>query len=252
MTKPFIRKILFLLSVPKCVCCGERLDIDDYALCKNCLQEYRNNKNRNCSRCSKSLAECFCSNFFLEKHSVRNLSKVYRYTPGQDKTPESSLIYSLKEQYRWDVFEFLANELIDSLKNNICLDNTDAYVITNVPRRRKAIIEYGYDHSKILAKRIARKLNIEHVDIFVHKSKKAQKELKGRARLQNANIDYKKRNPTELKGKTVILIDDIITSGASLGTSAMLLRGLRAKRVIGACIGIAYKDSYIPLIRQNK
>ena len=247
MNKPLFRKILFFLSVPKCVCCGERLDIDDYALCKKCYEQYLNNKNRNCSRCNKVLSECFCSNFFLERHSVKNISKVYRYTPGKADTPESSLIYSLKQSYRWDVFEFLSNELIASLRNNIDVSKTDDCVITNVPRRRKAIIRHGYDHSAILAKRISKKLNIPYRNLLVHRAKKAQKELKGRERLLNAKIDYRQQIKDSLGGKTVILVDDIVTSGASLGTSGILLRGLKAKKVIGACVGIAYKDSYIPI-----
>jgi len=53
-----------------------------------------------------------------------------------------------------------------------------------------------------------------------------------------ANISY----ALSLSGKKVMLIDDIVTTGTSMGSAATLLRGLGAKGIIGVCIAIAYRD----------
>ena len=37
-------------------------------------------------------------------------------------------------------------------------------------------------------------------------------------------------------------MDDIVTSGASMGHAAMLIRGLGAKTIVGVVLGIAYSD----------
>ena len=71
----------------------------------------------------------------------------------------------------------------------------------------------------------------------------AQKEMYGKDRVSNVSFDYID-DSINLKGKTVIVIDDIITTGASVGAAGMLIRGLGAKRVIGASLAIAYKDNF--------
>jgi competence protein ComFC len=48
-----------------------------------------------------------------------------------------------------------------------------------------------------------------------------------------------------LKGKTVIVVDDVVTTGSSLAACASLIRGMGTRKIIGATLSIAYKDSYI-------
>ena len=162
--------------------------------------------------------------------------------------PSNYLIYSLKQDNRDDVLDFLSDELVEALNASIEINSTD-YVITNVPRRRKAIIDFGYDHSKDLAVLVARKLKIQYVEILASKSKKAQKTLYGHDRVVNAKFEYKCKDNFSLKGKNVILVDDIVTTGASMTNSATLIKGLRPKQIIGACLGTAYKEKYIDFDR---
>lgn len=241
--KDFLDALFFYLSVPKCGACNQRLAREDKVLCPECMKEYREALYHDCSVCAKRLSECFCSIPYLKSHGVRNIVKVYRYFPGTE-APSNHLIYRLKRDHRADVVDFLASELCKSvLQKDI---NMSELVITNVPRRRSAIKKYGYDHSKMLGKALAKKLKIRFVDTLVSKAKKAQKQNKGEEeRINNASFKYRWHAP-DLTGKRVLLIDDIITTGASMGACAMLIRGLGAKEIIGAAVAIAYKDEYVP------
>ena len=107
-------------------------------------------------------------------------------------------------------------------------------------------MKYGIDHAELLAKSLAKKLSAQYYQPIISKSKKAQKKTSGEERLKNAQFKLKVRAKS-LSGKTVIIVDDIVTTGSSMGACAMLLRGLGAKKIIGATISIAYKDMYIPL-----
>ena len=158
--------------------------------------------------------------------------------------PSNYLIYSLKQDNRADVLSFLTDELCDALRASIDFSGGE-YVITNVPRRRKAIINYGYDHAKDLAVSVSKQLNIEYVEPLCSKAKKSQKSVYGHARVENAKFDYKCKKNFSLKGKKVILVDDIVTTGASMSNCATLLKGLGARVIIGACLGTAYKEAYI-------
>ena len=239
--KKLFSKALFYVSVPKCVCCKEKLEYEDRGLCKRCREVYESHKLRNCPRCSRKLSECFCTYDFLEDHSIKNLIKIFRYSKTDQSMPSNYLIYSLKQDNRRDVLSFLADEMSDALKLQLA-DDFSKYVITSVPRRRKAIVSYGYDHAAALADAVAKRLGIEYVEILKSKSSEPQKSVYGRARIENAKFEYKCKKDFTLSGKTVILVDDIITTGASITNSATLIRGLKPKKIIGACLGTAYKE----------
>jgi ComF family protein len=150
----------------------------------------------------------------------------------------------LKQDNREDVLSFLANELSTALRNSIDFSSGE-YIITNVPRRKKAIVNFGYDHAKELAKEVSSRLEVEYVEILKSKSKKSQKSVYGHERIENAKFDYNCPSDLSLKGKCVIIVDDIVTTGASMSNCATLIKALRPKRIIGACLGTAYKEKYI-------
>lgn len=244
--KDFFKNLFFYMTVPKCVSCRTKLDKTDRALCKSCIKEYERTKNTKfCSVCFKRLDECKCPNEYLEKHTVHNLVKVFRYKPSSDpdeKVAANELIYNVKRVKRRDLIDFISDEVIISIKNNIKYEN---YVITNVPRKKSRVLEYGLDHSEEIAKSIAEKLGIKHVNLLESKLKTPQKKVHGEQRIKNAEFDYLKNHPS-VRGKRVILFDDIVTTGASMGACAMLIKGLGAKEVVGACMAIAFKDKYVP------
>lgn len=245
VSKNFVKKLLFYMTVPKCVCCGEKLDFDDRALCKNCLQEYDASKNSFCSLCFKRLPYCKCSNKYLKSHMISTLIKIFRYKPSSDpneKIPSNQLIYVIKRVRRKDLLDFISDEMINAIKNSINYEN---YVVSNVPRKRSRILKYGFDHSREIAEAISKKLGLKYVKLLESKSKAAQKKLHGDARIKNAEFDILKKHP-DVNGKRVLLIDDIVTTGASMGASAMLIKALGAKEVVGVCLAITYRDDYRP------
>lgn len=242
--KEIVKRILYYISVPKCISCSEILDFEDRALCKTCLSEHMQLKLKRCSNCYKEYHNCTCSNDYLSARFVKKLVKVFRYKPSlspNDIIPSNELIYQIKRGYRRDIVEFLADEISEAVKTNI---KYEAYVITSVPRSDFRRLKYGIDHSKTIAKTVAKRLGIEYLEIFKSKSKKPQKKTRGEQRFSNAVFDYK--TEYDLSGTRVLIFDDIVTTGASLGACAMLIKGLGAREIVGACVGIAFKDKYIP------
>ncbi len=242
--KELFNRAVFYISVPKCVACKNKLDYGEKGLCKACRDIYLEHKKRNCPHCSKVLSECSCTYDCLKSNGIKNLIKVFRYSKTEQSIPSNYLIYSLKQDNRADVLSLLSDELSNAIKNSFCIKK-DEYVITNVPRRRKAIVTFGYDHAKELALSISKKLGIEYVELLKSKSKKSQKSVYGRERKENAQFDYKRKDTASLKGKNIILVDDIVTTGASMTNCAALIKKLKPRRIIGACLGTAYKELYI-------
>lgn len=236
--KNIMDRVLFALSVPKCVCCKTRLDYGENALCLKCSAEFEQFKTRNCSRCARKLNMCSCSNDFLEAHYIKRTIKCFRYLNRNDATPGNALIYSLKRDNRSDVLKRCADELEIAIRNSV--PTPDSYVFTNVPRRKSAIIEHGIDHSELLARELAKRFDAEYISLLKSNAKKPQKSLETADRFKNADF-YISKN-IDLTGRAVILVDDIITSGASMSKAASLIRSLGSREINAVSLAIAYKD----------
>lgn len=242
-------KIFYYLSVPKCSHCKRRLDFEEHALCKSCREEYDNTLRRNCSICARPLYECDCTNVYLDSHYVHKLIKVFRYRISEEAAA-NSLLYRLKRDNRADVVDFLAEELASSIITSV--KDPEKYIYTSVPRRRDATVKYGIDHAALLARATARKLGAKYQKLLISKAKAAQKKAKDRyERIQNANFKLRKKSNAVI-GNNVIIIDDIVTTGASMGASAMLLKSAGAKRILGATLAIAYRDPYVPFDENDR
>ena len=236
--KEFLRRTLFYISVPECVCCKEKLDVDDFALCKSCLKKYYYHKTRTCSVCFKPYGECVCVNELLRKGGIKRLSKCYRYVTNEDSLPSNSVIYSLKRDNRRDVLSFLTKELSASIRCGI--PSYKELYITNVARRKGTIVKYGFDHTALLARAVAKELEIPYIKALKSCAKKSQKKLSHRQRSENAR--FKVISPKRVENKSFLLIDDIVTTGSSMIAAASALKNAGATVKSCAAIAIAYRD----------
>ena len=231
----------FFIGVPTCVGCGEPLDNPYSPICPSCAEAYAQTKTERCSRCNKLLYNCNCTNEYLANHFIKKHFKVFRYQNREENTVANSLIYSLKLDNRMDVVDFLCDELAESIADFV--RGEKAIVFTNVPRRRKSTLKYGMDHAQELAKGLARRFGAEYRDILISRAKTPQKRLRGVARKTNASFDYKSRRPQSLEGKTVVIVDDVVTTGSSIANAGALIRALGAKKIVAASLAATYKDA---------
>lgn len=233
-------RLLFLVGAPSCIGCGEKLAEDASPFCPRCLEEFRTVRNHTCGVCAAPLSRCTCAPPYMKANGARKLIKVYRYRPDlSPDLPEKRLIFSLKRDNRRDTVAFAALLLADSIR--AAISHPESCLLVHVPRRTKALVEYGYDHAAALAKATARILGASYLPLLRSESRKAQKQTQGEERLHNARFRLK-RNCPSLAGKTVLLVDDIVTTGASMVSSARLLRACHPRQIIPCTLAVAYRD----------
>ncbi len=237
-------RAMFYLSVPKCVHCKERLEYGNLAFCPVCSVEFEEFKTRNCSVCSRVLTECDCSVPQLRANRIKRVLKVFRYIPREENLVANSLVFSLKRDNRRDVIRRAAEELMVAIRSSET-DFSD-WIITNVPRRPGAVVKLGFDHSAQLARELSGLIGCQYLRTLTSAAKTAQKGLHGEERKRNAV--FKPRANLTLKGKRVLIVDDVITTGASMSEAARILHSLGASELVAASLSIAYKDEYVDFL----
>ena len=104
--------------------------------------------------------------------------------------------------------------------------------VTWVSMTEKKRKQRGYDQSELLAKAAAKELSLPCLPLLKKvRENQTQHELSGRQRWLNVKNAY--RAGEEAKGKNLLLLDDIVTTGATVGECAKMLYAAGAKTVVG-------------------
>ena len=243
-----MRSILSLLFPPKCPVCGELLEwygrASHDALCSACRKGWEDEKLETCGLCAKSVTECLCVTEEMRKAKCRGFCKTVYYRHGKSKPVQNRLIYYVKHRREQDVFRFLGRQLLPGVKKLMTEEEIlpENAVITYVPRSQGALLQYGVDQARELAREISLHTEIPLVSAIRRRSGvgRAQKKLDLPNRLKNAGKSYVANPRAMLAGKDVLLVDDIVTSGATMAVCVRLLRQMGAERVY--CLAVAADD----------
>ena len=131
-----------------------------------------------------------------------------------------------------DIYSEFIVKCID--ENQISCDS-----ITWVPLSRRRLRERGYDQAELLAKLIAKHLGQSPVRLLKKQRDTPPQSKTGSVEKRRANIAgaYACLRPELVQGKQVLLVDDIVTTGATLSEAARVLKKAGAKEVI--CVTLA-------------
>ncbi len=235
-----IREELYrLFCVPKCVCCNSALKSGESVLCNNCMKTYLGEKVRDCSFCFSEIHKCVCTPKSFKAAKIHHLFKISRYFSNLEDSPTKKLVFALKKSNLNAVMNFMAEELTNRIREHYAEDVSNI-IIVPIPRRKKNVIKYGYDHAYELAKRISNKLGCHTLSALKSATKREQKGLTREER--HKNIKFTLKHKFDLEGKRVLILDDIVTTGASMLEASRLLFSLSPKEVVGACFAISYRD----------
>ena len=121
--------------------------------------------------------------------------------------------------------EFLEEYIVKNLKYK-------EYIITYIPLSKKSKKIRGFNQCEYIAKKISRDLSIEVLEVLIkQKETKEQKRLKRDERYENIKDAFKIKKGIELNNCNIILIDDVVTTGATLQEAYKLLKKFQVKHI---------------------
>ena len=234
-----------LLFPPRCAACGSLLDWyrtqDTDALCPTCLCEWESAKDVTCGICGSRVTLCACVTEEMRKAKCTAFRKLNYYHGGTRDRVQNRVIFHIKESRDARAFGFLAKELSDTILS-LTAESCGEAVLTYVPRGRSAKLEYGTDQAEQLAKALARVSGLPCQRLIRRSRRRApeQKELSATARKKNAKAAFSLMRNADVRGRNVILVDDIVTTGNTVSACTRLLRCAGAKSVY--CVAVASDD----------
>ena len=217
-----------LLFPPRCVGCRDLLrpsDGTDTVFCPYCRTKWE-----------AAMAEAAPQ---AVRDAERGVIYLTFYRPHRPDGVPERVIYHLKHKGDPRTFAFVASRLAprvlraaDALPTRAPASEMDReepspLLFTYPPRRRSAVREYGFDQASRLARALAKACGGEYATLIrrVRRPAPAQKTLDERHRMQNAAHAYllNPRRARIVRGRTVVVCDDLRASGATLGRCAELL-----------------------------
>ncbi len=196
-----------------------------------------------CGICAERVGDCLCQPEQMEKARGLGLCKLVNYSHQNTDAPQNRIIYRLKKVRDKRTPSFLAKELAPGLRRIIEKDTekgTANFAVCYVPRGRSAALKYGTDQAKELARAIATELDLPCLSLLERQRghSKAQKQLTASQRVFNARHAFCMKKGADCSHLTLFLVDDIVTTGASMAACIRLLRKGGAKGVYGVSIAV--------------
>ncbi len=117
-------------------------------------------------------------------------------------------------------------------------------MLVPMPLHRKRLRERGFNQAALLAKEVARVAALPVVPAVIRKRHTAQQAgLTGKQRRINVRDAFEVREPALVAGKRILLVDDVVTTGASANSCALALKKAGASYV--AVLALARADRRI-------
>jgi len=217
-----VRRLLDLIAPRSCAICGKRLGIYDEVLCPVCVLKLPRTDFW-LSPLDNPLARLFWGIIPVE----RVAAYIY-YAPGSEM---ARVVYDLKYHYRPDIGITLGRMMATELQSSGFFNGIDLLIpVPLAPRRQR---QRGYNQSRQLALGISRITGLTVSDSAVCRTifKSSQTELSRWDRQENVKNVFSLRDADSLRGRHILLIDDIITTGATVTACARELLQVDGVRV---------------------
>ncbi len=219
----FWQRILAIFFPKTCVLCGKIVEWD--ALW--------------CGKCSLPIVSGDTPHPFGEASNFTSWAAPFYYQGDVRKG-----VLRLKQRQDMRLVRFLAEYMAETTRKRFSQVDFDR--IVEVPQSPSRQREIGYNHAAVLAQGMSEQMGIlwEPEILTRIQTSRDQHALNREERMENAQKSYQISQPQKAKGQTILLVDDVFTTGATANACAgcLIQAGAEAVYVVTAT---TTKEKYI-------
>lgn len=210
--------ILSLIYPSKCVFCGKVIDKSD--ICNDCAKSLPYTKGDNVYQKFPFVDKCISPLYY--KDYVRRAVLRLKFS--------GCSCYSRR----------LGAIMSECAENNLDCGSID--MISCIPLSKKRLHDRGYNQAELLAREIAKTVDVKYMPMLKKiKHNMAQSTIKdAKHRAVNVVGAYTVIDQGAVKGKHILLVDDVVTTGSTISECARMLKNAGAKAVY--CITLARRE----------
>lgn len=221
MLKAFLNLILPQI----CPLCAE--DAADGRFCLKCLSGIRMIKCPICPRCGIPFVSQECEDHLCG----RCIKQEPPFGAARSAGVYDGVLLEAIHIFKYNGKTSLAKPLIKIMID--LFPATDCELIVPVPLHKTRLKERGFNQSLFLAKGLAKTYNlpIDYLNLKRIRATDHQINLKGKERIINVKDAFATEDKAAFKDKNILLIDDVYTTGATVGECSRVLKKAGAKNV---------------------
>lgn len=211
--------------------------------CSLCNDVLFKNEDIICLKCQLNLPK---TNYHLDKENT--ISKIFwgrvdvemvaSYLYFSKKGQVQHLLHELKYKGNRELGIIIGKWYGQDLKRSLHFENID--VIIPVPLHARKKRKRGYNQSEYFAKGLSKSLNIPiNISCLIRKKNSNTQTDKGRyKRWENVKDIFQVKQPEEIIGKSILLVDDVVTTGATLEACSQELKKFKVKIFIATIASV--------------
>ena len=207
-----------------CIDCGKQPKI----ICDVCLSNYVQMSPISCTLCNKVTNNKSLCNTCSRKTGLKNVWSATTYNENAKLA-----VHELK---------FAPNRAMGPLLAE-CLDivvpHWPSVIVMHVPTAPKRVRQRGFDHAKVMARRFAKQRNLGYYSALIRTSNQRQVGASRKERKLQLKDTFIVIDPRTIKNKHVLVVDDVMTTAATLSEIAKTLKKAGAKSVSAAVFAVA-------------
>lgn len=229
-----------------CICCDNLIDATrPYALCDECVRNLHWANEKTCGKCGKILSESWqmdlCHDCMEIPHTFEKGFACVEYGMYEKL---------LLRDYKYHGKAYYGEKLAELMTDRFALEELEVDCIVPVPMHKKKEQKRGYNQAALLSRGMARRMGKKWAGDILLRSRQTSpmNNLSPHERRENVR-DAFTLNPKKCKlieNKTLLLVDDIFTTGSTLDECSKVLLEQGARRVYAICFAAGSNRRRLP------
>ncbi|MBU1726203.1 MAG: ComF family protein [Candidatus Omnitrophica bacterium] len=234
MLRKVIKGITDIIYPKVCLACKSKLDDSSIGelICAQCWGKTKRNLPPFCHSCGRRLEKKNFTKHICPACARQKLNFDRAFSPFTYEGPVKELIHQFKYKNKDHLGQFLSKPMISFIKE-YSLPINDMDIIVPIPLHKAKLREREFNQAQVLSAHIAKEFNKEILNdaLCRHRSTKTQTELEVSERFSNVMDSFRVEKAEAVKGKNLLLVDDVLTTGATASEAAQALKNAGANIV---------------------